>query len=127
MPKPLYGGRTILVDQDAWDDDVAPSPEVEVMAARIPDHCQHAGEQSAVDAQTTVRRQDDLGQVILVVGPLIDHVVRPAADQGGDGHDDQAVDDPLRGLSALARQPEGEPRSGEYGSDVADAVPANLD
>src|SRR5512142_1948551 len=65
--------------------------------------------------------------MVAVVGPLIDHVVGPAADQRGHGDDDQPVRDDVRSLSAFRREAVGQPGRGDDREDIGDAVPADLE
>ena len=116
-----------LGDEDAGRDDVGPAPERDAVVADQPDHRDQAGEQAPVYAQPAVRRQEDLGQMVLVVGPLIDHVVGPPADQRGDRNHDQGVRDYVGPLTTFPRQIEGEPRGGNDRRDVANAIPADLE
>ena len=86
-----------------------------------------AGDDPAVDAEAGVRRQDDLEQVVLVQLPLVDDVVQPAADQRGDGDDDDpVVDEP--GVEAPPARLARDHEVGERDPDgVADAVPVDRD
>ena len=96
-----------------------------MLSTGIPDDRQHPGEQAAVDTQAAVGRQHDLGEVVLVVGPLVDDVICPAADEGRDRDDDQAVDEHVGALAALAGKAEGEPGAGDDRSDIRNAIPAD--
>ena len=108
-------------------DDVGPARERHAAAARVPPGRQRAGHDAAVDAEPRIRRQDDLERIVRVERPLVDDVVQPAADQGRDRHDDDAVADDVGVLAGGARQADEHDVRGRQPDRVTEPVPADRD
>ena len=80
-----------LHHEDAGGDDVAQLQNGWCQSRRITAARDDPGEDASVHTEARVWRHHDREQVVLVPLPLVDDVVQPAADQGGDRHDDDPV------------------------------------
>ena len=78
-----------------------------MLPARVEVRRDRARDDPAVDAEARVGRQEDLDRVVLVeLVPLVDDVVRAAADQRGDGDDDDPVAEDVGVLAGTLREPD---------------------
>ena len=84
------------------------------------------GQDAAVDTEPRIGRKDDLDRVVGVEMPLVDDVVQPAADQGRDGHDDDAVTDDVGVLAGDPREADHQEVRGGQADGVAEPVPADV-
>ena len=82
-----------LHEQQARRGSIRPGQERLPLPAGVGKRGKEPGRDAPVDAEAAVRRQDDRRQVVLVASPLVDDVVRPAADERRERDDDEPVDE----------------------------------
>ena len=115
-----------LHDEEARGHDVRPAQERCTLVAAVQEGRDRPGDDPAVDAQAGVGRQEDLDRVVLVERvPLVDDVVGAAADQCGDGHDDDPVPEQVGVLASPPGEADQHEVDDSQAHGVADAVPAD--
>ena len=107
--------------------DVGPAQERDLLVAGVQEGRDRPGDDPAVDAEPGVRRQEDPLDVVVLVQrvPLVDDVVRPAADQRRDRDDDHPVDEDLLVLAGAPGEPDHDEVGRGEADRVADPVPAD--